>query len=184
MSDIFPKVEEGRPECEQPLHYFYNREERIAHAPQNVKDYYAGKMQPVRGIKVLFQKQNRYILLALVLFVSFTWMYTGFNKNRNYAKFDDIAVEMQSFSYDGEVYTNIKIKPVKENSIIKPVKIDADVYFVNLDNQPVEKKEVSMMYSKGEEYLRTKYSDYDIIRIDAVVTVGDVSKELSTQVSR
>ena len=111
-------------------------------------------------------------------------MYTGFNKNRNYAKFDDIAVEMQSFSYDGEVYTNIKIKPVKENSIIKPVKIDADVYFVNLDNQPVEKKEVSMLYSKGEEYLRTKYSDYDIIRIDAVVTVGDVSKELSTQVSR
>ena len=48
MSDIFPKVEEGRPEGEQPLHYFYNREERIAHAPQNVKDYYAGKMQPVR----------------------------------------------------------------------------------------------------------------------------------------
>ena len=41
-----------------------------------------------------------------------------------------------------------------------------------------------MLYSKGEEYLRTKYSDYDIIRIDAVVTVGDVSKELSTQVSR
>ena len=38
-----------------------------------------------------------------------------------------------------------------------------------------------MLYSKGEEYLRTKYSDYDIIRIDAVVTVGDVSKEVVMQ---
>lgn len=184
MSDIFPKVEEGRPDGEQPLHYYYNREERIAHAPQSVKDYYAGKMQPVRGIRVLFQKQNRYILLALVLFVSFTWMYTGFNKTRNYVKVDNIAIEMQCFSYDGEVYTNIKVKPVKDNITIKPVKIDAEVYFVNLDNQPVEKKEVSMLYSNGEEYLRTKYSDYDIIRVDAIVSVGDISKELSASVAR
>lgn len=184
MSDIFPDAKEGHQEGDQPVHYYYNREERIAHAPQNVKDYYAGKMNPVRGFRVLFQKQNRYILLALVIFVAFTWMYTGFNKTRNYAKIDNIAIEMQTFSYDGEVYTNIKVKPVKNSTQKKPVKVEGQVYFVNIDNQPVEMQEVSLIYSGEEQYLRTKFSDYDIIRVDAIVTVGEVSKELSSSVSR
>jgi len=184
MSDIFPEELEGRPEGTQPVHFFYDREERVAHAPQIVKDYYDGKMQPVRGFKVLLQKQNRYILLALVLFVAFIWMYTGFNQTRNYAKINDVVLEMQAFTYDGEVYTNIKIKTANGKTHDKPEKVSASVYFVNLDNQPVEMKDVSVIYNNGEEYLRTKFTDYDIIRVDAIVSVGAVEKELSTAVAR
>ncbi|MCQ2590601.1 MAG: hypothetical protein MJ179_09280 [Treponema sp.] len=184
MSDIFPEANEGKPDGKQPLHFFYNREERIAHAPQIVKDFYDGKMEPVRGIKVLFQKQNRYILIALVLFVAFVWMYTGFNSTRNYVKINNIVLEMQAFSYDGEVYTNIKVKTASGKALEKPEKIDAKVYYVNLDNQPVEVKDASLVYGGGEEYLRTKFTDYDIIRVDAIISVGDIEKELSTAVAR
>lgn len=184
MSDIFPEANEGKSEGTQPVHFYYNREERIAHAPQIVQDYYDGKMQPVRGLKVLFNKQNRYILLAIVIFVAFIWMYTGFNKTRNYTKIGNVVFEMQSFCYDGEVYTNIKVKNSKDESIKSPVKINGEVFFINIDNQIIEKKEVSLLYNQGEEYLRTKFTDYDIIRVDAIVSIGDEEKELSTAVAR
>ena len=46
---LFKNVEEMRPDGEQPLHFYYNREERIARAPEIVKAYYRGEMKNVRG---------------------------------------------------------------------------------------------------------------------------------------
>ena len=67
---MFEDVEEFVPddEADKKLKYYYNREERIAKAPQLVKDYYAGKMKPVRGFRIFFTKQNRYIFFALIFF--------------------------------------------------------------------------------------------------------------------
>ena len=39
-------------------------------------------------------------------------------------------------------------------------------------------------FSGGELFLRTKLTDYDIIRIDALVSVDGEEKELSTPVKR
>lgn len=184
MSDIFPEATEGKPDGAQPLHFYYNREERLKNAPQSVRDYYEGKMQPVRGFKVLFAKQNRYILIALILFVAFTWMYTGFNKTRNYAKIQNLTFELQAFRYDGEIFTNIKVYDKKSKKVDKPVSIDAEVFFVNTDNQVFEQKQITGTYNGQEEYLRTKITDYDIIRVDVIINVADESKELSSLVAR
>lgn len=184
MSDIFPDAKEGKPDGAQPLHFYYNREERLKNAPQSVRDYYEGKMQPVRGFKVLFAKQNRYILIALILFVAFTWMYTGFNKTRNYAKIQNLTFELQAFRYDGEIFTNIKVYDKKGKKVEKPVPVNAHVYFVNVDNQVFEKKELSLLYEGQEDYLRTKITDYDIIRVDVVVNAENESKELSSLVAK
>lgn len=193
MSDIFQNKDEAYEEGKQPLHYFYNREERVKNAPQIVKDYYDGKMQPVRGFRVLFQKQNRYILLALVIFVAFAWIYTGLNSIRNTTKIDNTIFEIQAFCYDGQIFTNIKVKEAKsknesEENIKKiknsPKKIEAEIYFINIDNQIVEMKEDSIIYSGEEQYLRTKFNDYDIIRVDANIKVADLVKEISTPVKR
>lgn len=184
MSDIFPEATEGKPDGKQPLHFYYNRQERLENAPQIVKDYYDGKMEPVRGIKIFFSKQNRFILIALVFFVAFTWMYNGFNKTRNYAKIQNLVCELTAFKYDGEVYTNIKISDKKNTNVKEPKKISAEVFFVNNDNVVLEKKELSLLYKGPEEYLRTKMTDYDIIRVDVILTVDDEEKELSSVVSQ
>lgn len=184
MSDIFPEVQEGKPDGEQPLHFYYNRQKRLENAPQSVKDYYDGKMQPVRGFRVLFQKQNRYILIALIFFVGFTWMYTGFNKTRNYAKIQNLTFELQAFCYDGEVFTNIKVSDKKSKGKGKPQPVSAEVFFINVDNQIIEKTELNMVYGGEEQYLRTKMTDYDIIRVDVIVNLGDEEKELSSFVAR
>ena len=68
---MFEDVEEGYldGEKESKFHYFYNREERIANAPQNVKDYYNGGMRPITGFKVLF-KNPLGMLIELYIFMS------------------------------------------------------------------------------------------------------------------
>ena len=66
---MFEDIEEIVPdnEADKPLVFRYNREERIAKAPKLVQDYYNGNLKPVRGIRIFFTKQNRYIFFALIL---------------------------------------------------------------------------------------------------------------------
>ena len=190
---MFEDVDEAHADGEEKIVFRYNREERIAKAPKIVQDYYAGGMRPVRGFKVLIaNKSNRFVLLALVFFVAATWIYTGLNRTRAYGKLGDLSLELQGFSYDEEIYVTLKLndKSCKsagtENKIdnIAPKKVDVDFYFFGPENQVMNKESMSMVYKSGEEYFRTKLTDYDIIRIEAVVTCGEEKKELSAAVKR
>ena len=77
---MFEDIEEIVPdnEADKPLVFRYNRAERIARAPKLVQDYYNGKMKPVRGIRIFFTPQNRYIFLALIQFRELTASFLPF----------------------------------------------------------------------------------------------------------
>ena len=64
----FDKIQEGRSDDKQELHFFYNREERLKNAPQIVQDYYSGKFKPTKGFfRVMFAtKGNRFLFVSLV----------------------------------------------------------------------------------------------------------------------
>ena len=84
---MFEDVDEGHVDNDNTLHFHYNREERLKKAPQNVRDYYEGKIKPVKGFKVLFNKQNKFIFMSLILFVGFFYLHNGINKTKNAAKY-------------------------------------------------------------------------------------------------
>lgn len=194
---MFEDVEESYADGEKPVKYYYNREERIAKAPQIVKDFYAGKMQPLRGFKVLYKnKSNLYILLALIFFVGFTWVYTGINNSRNYAKINNVIFELQAFCYEEEIYSSIKIDPNKAKNF-KPLRpsleetvtddengnlVTVEFFFINNDNLLIHKEVQNMVLENKEEYLRTKIQDYDIIRVDVIISFGGKEKELSVRI--
>ena len=96
---MFEDVEEIVPDdpADKKLKFYYNREERITKAPQLVKDYYAGKLKPVRGFRIFFTKQNRYIFFALIFFVGAAWIYTGLNKTRAGTTLAGINFELTAF---------------------------------------------------------------------------------------
>jgi len=194
---MFEDVEEGHLEGEEPVVFRYNREERIAKAPKIVQEYYAGGLRPVKGIKALFAtKSNRFVFLALVFFIAVTWVYTGLNNTRAYSKINDLSFELQAFAYDEEVYSSLKIVNKKnqkkkagqstsgEKEEPAEEKIEADFFLINSDNQVSEKESLSLLYKSGEEYLRTKSPDYDIIRVDVIVKAEGIEKELSAKVKR
>ena len=182
---MFEEVDEGHAEGEEKIVFRYNREERLRNAPQIVRDYYDGKNKPVRGFKILWvNKTNRYILLSLILFVGFVWVYTALNNTRSYSRINNIDFEISAFAFEEEVYVSLKAQNKKADKNSPPVKIEAEVFFVNNDNQIVEKKELSVVYRDGEETLATKVTDYDIIRVDAIILAYGKEKEVSVGVKR
>ena len=183
---MFDDVEEMKPDDpkDQELHYYYNREDRIAKAPANVQEYYNGGMRPVRGIKVFFLKQNRWIFFALIIFVAFTWGYTGFNKTRAFISVDGINFELSAFLYEEQIYSSIQIKPGKKYKYTVPVDIKAEFFLIGSDNQVFERQLHSLVYSDGIQYIRAKYTDFDIVRVDVILNVNGHEKEISADVKR
>lgn len=182
---MFEEVDEGHAEGEEKIVFRYNREERLKHAPQIVRDYYDGKMKPVRGFKILWvNKTNRYILLSLILFVGFVWVYTALNNTRSYTKINNVGFDISAFAFQEEVYVTLKVLDKKADEKSPPVKVETEVFFVNNDNQVIEKKELMVVYRNGEETLATKATDYDIIRVDAIISADGKEKEVSVGVKR
>ena len=183
---MFEDIEEIVPdnEADKPLVFRYNRAERIARAPKLVQDYYNGKMKPVRGIRIFFTPQNRYIFLALIFFVGAAWIYTGLNKTRAGTTISGINCELSAFSYEEEIYVSLQMKRSKKSKSTAPVAINVEYFVIDPNNQISDKRADSIIYSEGEQYLRTKFTDYVIIRVDAIINAGGEEKELSAQVKR
>lgn len=180
---MFEEVDEGHAEGEEKLVFRYNREERLKNAPQIVRDAYEGKMNPVRGFKVLWvNKSNRYILLSLILFIGFVWVFTAVTNTRSYARINNTAFELTAFSFQEEVYVTLKINDKKADEKSTPIKVEAEIFFINNDNQIIEKKELSLVYRDGEKTLATKAHDYDIIRVDAIINAHNKEKEVTSAV--
>lgn len=182
-NELFKDVDEGHFDGETPIHYYYNREERIQRAPQIVKDYYDGKLNPKRGLKAIFEKPvNRFTFFALVFFVGFVWIYNGLINTKNITKINDIPFELTSVCINETVYSTVKIKENKKN--INPQKIFVYVLYINSDNIVQDKYELSCIYSGKEESLHTKAFDFELIRVEAVIKVGDEEKEIFTSIKR
>ena len=166
-------------------HFFYNRDGRIKNAPQIVQDYYAGKMKPLRGFQALDKKKsNLYVLLALVFFVAAAWIYTGFNRFRNYAKINELDCQLTAFCYADEIYVSCKFSRNPKSKKTDKAEVKISYQAINADMQVAWESSDFADFSGGELFLRTKLTDYDIIRIDALVSVDGEEKELSTPVKR
>ena len=188
---MFEDVEEIKPaEGDGELHYFYNRKERIAHAPLSVQQYYeklerGENVGPVRGFKIFFTKQNRFIFFGLIFFVAFAWIYTAINNTRNQTVLDGVVYNLSAFSYEDEVYITIKSKIKESEKTIQELPFSASVFAINSDNQLQEKLTLKGLTENGkEEQIRAKIKDFDIIRIDVIIDSDGKSKELSTFVTR
>ena len=183
---MFEDVDEFVPDKEddKKLIFRYNREERIAKAPQIVQDYYNGGLRPVRGIKIFFTKQNRYIFFALIFFIGATWIYTALNKTRAGTTLAGVNFELTAFSYEEEVYVSLQMKRSSRSREKGPVNVQAEFFAIDPNNQVGDKRLGQLLYEDGEQYIRTKFTDYDIIRVDVILNAGGYEKELSAEVVR
>lgn len=186
---MFEHVDEGHVDGEKPVTYYYNREERLSRAPENVKKYYRGEMNPVKGFKALVAGPNKFILFALVFFVGVTWVYTGFNKSRNYAKIEGLDCEVVSYSFEDTIYSSVSVKwnPKTEDKNKGDCAVKAEIFLIDGDNQIVNKEVQTITYNAQDvetKYIRVRHTDFDIIRCDVILTVNNTEKEISTAVKR
>ncbi|MCQ2576074.1 MAG: hypothetical protein MJ162_04950 [Treponema sp.] len=84
--------------------------------------------------------------------------------------------------YEEQIYVSVKVidKTADENS--PPQTITATFDYINNSNKLQNSQKLNMVYRDGEDNLRTKCTDYDIIRVDIKVSIDGVEKELSALV--
>lgn len=199
----FNKVDEGHPDYapgEEPLHFFYNREERISKAPLIVQEYYAGRgPRPVKGLfKSLFSTRgNRFMFSSIIVFAAFIWIFS-FISGRNVSRIGGTTVALSAFSYDDSIYSSIKFDALKMNSdsskkdlksnqeSSKMIQIPVQVVFIAYESSGMEcdRKIIDDVFVGDELFIRTIFSDYDIIKVSCEVTMGVESKKFDAKIER
>lgn len=111
------------PETEKPK-LRYNREERLKHAPENVKKLHAGEYTKKRGlIKALFVSPGSSgLALIIVLMLAFIAIYSRYTSIKNYKDFSaELACsrdEKKSTAQDGnaaQIFASVTITPKTQN---------------------------------------------------------------------
>ncbi len=186
----------GGDENSENLVFRYNREERVKNAPKIVQDYYAGRLEPTRGLfKVLVaNKFNRIMLLTVGLCFAVVIIAKTFSSRPSLAVASGFELELSSFSYDESVYAQVKIHALKKS--LKDKSFDIEKYvkdkemalavfsFVDAEGQEISKIPVSAEIQKNAFYIRTNSPDYDIIKVAAQVDILGERASLVSSVAR
>jgi hypothetical protein len=187
----FDNLDEGHEDGCESVHYYFNNEERIKHAPKIVQDYYAGKgPRPVKGLfrNLVATPANKLGLLSIALFSVFVFIYSATAEKPYRKVVGGTEMTLSAFAYEDEVYVSLKAAAWNEKSSFKKGRQQGieKVKFSAFDNQQeaAAVSEKSGMYTGQELVIRTKFSDYDIIRIKAEVKFNNEEKELSAAVEK
>lgn len=191
------------------FHFYYNREERLKNAPQIVRDYYEGKMNPKKGLlRVLVSnRQNKFLFLSIFIFAAFIWIFSFINGHAS-DKFLGSECQLEAFSFDDTVYVSLKMEEVKQtwskNNKRKSLpqsaadlegqsltsegqrQIPFKVTFYAYDNSGLvqNKSEIQEVFTGSELFVRTKFNDYDIIKVTAFAESEFESKEFSEYIRK
>lgn len=194
--DNIPESKSPDQDVDENLVFRYNREERIKNAPKIVQDYYAGKMNPTKGLfKVLVAtKFNRFMLFTVGLCFAVVLFVNTFGNRPNIATAAGFEFEMSSFCYDENIYSQIKVHPLKKSLADKNFAIDqyikdqekvfASFSFIDVDGQTLDKIQKSAEIEKNAFFIRTNSPDYDIIKVEAVVELLGQKVDLTSKVTR
>jgi len=183
----FSKISEGHEDGEKPLVFYYNREERLKHAPQNVRDYYDGKIKAFKpGLfkALIATKANRFILFALVICFAVVVFNIFFGPKANVETYKGIPLTLKTLHFynsnidnqeDG-IYIVLEIADVekKYRGIYKDERVKVNFRILNVDNQIVHKEIIEKKYSGKKTGLGFKLSDYALEVVDAKHVEADI----------
>lgn len=185
----FGGMDEGHDDGETPMHFYYNREERLKSAPQNVRDYYEGKAPHIEKnvFKALTSSPVNRVGLVTVLVAAAVIFIVSMTAEKPYKKnVGGTEMTLLASSYEDSVYVSLKAaaNTKKNGSGVKAGSVI--VKFTAVDNQGEEtvQTEKSEGYTGKELILRTKFDDYDIVSVRADVVFNNTEKELSAAVEK
>lgn len=189
----FSKIEETREENQNPeeqLVFHYNREERLKHAPKIVQDYYSGNFKPYKGglFKSLVQtKANRLLFVTIVFTFGIILFIRYFGPEKRSGSLNKVDVSLSAFSYEDSVYASVKFHDAskKIRSDFKdglPVLVTLSAY--DKDGGNLGEEKLIGKYEGNEFFLRTTFTDYDIIKVSAVCSMGDSLLTLESPVEK
>lgn len=103
---------EGHYDGEENIHFYYDREERIAKSPKIVQDYYSGKFHPTGGLfkSLVSTRGNKLLLLCVVVCAAAVVLLHRFGDTPYRKHIGNAQMTAQAFSYGDDVYVSLVAK--------------------------------------------------------------------------
>ncbi|MBR1403241.1 MAG: hypothetical protein IJ558_03615 [Treponema sp.] len=185
----FSKIEETRSDDEQMV-FHYNRAERLKHAPEIVQDYYSGKFHPYKGglFKSLVNtKSNRLLFVTIVFAFGIIWFVNYFGPQKSSGSLAGVDAVLSAFSYEDSVYASLKLENAPKKKIADftdgvPVTVTFTAY--DAEGAVLQEDRVAGKYEGNELFVRTTFTDYDILKVGAVCVLRDSYASLETIIEK
>lgn len=181
---------EIKEENDDSLTFHYKRSERLKSAPKMVQDYYSGeyKMPPKGLFKMLvYTKSSRIMLIVLIICLVMTLFIGILKPGADEGNYADVPMKLTAFSFQDSVYTQLILKvPEKnpENYEDSEMQVDVDFNFYDVDGAQTASIRKTDIYKGNELAIGTTSSDYDILKVEAVVTIGNEQSVMKATVKR
>ena len=169
---------------ENELNFRYSREERLKNAPEIVKKYYAGELPtaPKGFFKALVHtKSSRFIFMALILVLALFVALFFFGPKSNQNTMQNTTFSLSAFSFEEKVYISIKTETKNMPSIEIPIEVKISAF--DKDKQLINHEKIETVILQKEEFIRTIFTDYDIISIEVEITNADTKDNLKLSTS-
>jgi len=172
---------EGYVEGEDVLVYHYGKPgEHLKNADESVKSFYAQK-QP-KGIFqwLVHSSSSRLLLITIIALIIIIGIINFVDKGKARGVINGISTQLTAFSFEDTIYASIKLAEadkIQKNSVVT-------VFFEAIDSngQLVAEKQITDFYTGKEIFLRTTFTNYDIISINAKIEFENKYIDLTSQV--
>lgn len=175
---------------DEQLVFHYSREERLKRAPKIVQDYYSGDFKPYKGglFKSLVNTRGNRLLFVTIIFAFGIILFMNyFGPQKSTGKMAGVDAKLSAFSYENAVYASLKIETASKKKIADFAEgepVSATFFAHDKEGVAVQEEKVVGKYDGNELFLRTTFSDYDIMRISVVCSMLDSSLSLETEIEK
>ena len=179
---------EGYGEDEEKIVYHYGKPgERLKNADEMVKRYYAGEgPQAPKGIfqSLVQTPSSRLILIVMLAMMAIVVLSSIMDRGAKASTVALVPMELSAFSFEDAVYISLQLKENSRIDFFEHPFVSCNFLVYTTDEQVIYQETVETFYTGKEDFLRTTFGDYDILYVESVVTVGEETKILRTDVIR
>lgn len=170
---------------EAELNFHYNREDRLKDAPTVVQKYYAGELPTApKGLfkALVHTKSSRFTFMALILVLALVVALIFFGPQANQNSIGNTEFNLSAFSFEEKVYVSIKTQSkVKQEEIQIPLEISISA--LDKESQILNQEKIETVITENEEFIRTIFTDYDIISVEVEVLNTESKEKISLSCS-
>ena len=197
---------------EEELTFYYNREKRLERAPENVKRFYNGTAPTApKGLfkALVHTKHSRFMLAAVGISLAVVVLTALFGAKSNQKNINGVRLVLSAFSFDDSVYVTLRAfgnpdargKAEQEQGSVaagsvavqggtfsgaeaETLTVKADFTGCGKDGGVLVEKKIQSVYDGKENFYRTIFTDYDIVSVQADVSINGERTLLKTAVQR
>ena len=170
---------------EAELNFHYKREDRLKDAPTVVKKYYAGELPTApKGLfkALVHTNSSRFTFMALILVLALVVALIFLGPKANQNSLENTEFSLSAFSFEEKIYVSIKTQ-TKNNQTETQIPLELSISALDKENQIANQEKIETVITENEEFIRTIFTDYDIISISVEILNTESKEKISLSCS-